>query len=185
MTATFAPAPSADADRGGTVAETDWEAGVAVKTSIRSGPGGLNRLDGQPRTALVLSWAALLGFFGRSIIDFRYVYPEQIPGVAATAVALVVHVAFLGGWIAALIALAGGHRWGGIACLGFALLPILLGATTATVFCPTPCETAAPLADIANWVCLALGILSAVSLVVFLRRSRTSGSAVGAGSEGS
>jgi hypothetical protein len=129
-----------------------------------------------------LSWAALLGFLARSIIDFRYVYPEQITDTAANAAALIAYVAILGGWVAALVALARGHRRGGIACLGFAILPILLGATTATVFCPTPCATAAPLADITNWVCLVLGVVSAVSLVALLR-THTSGVAVGSGSE--
>jgi len=140
-----------------------------VETATPSEPYGLFHLAGEPRTALVLSWAALLAFFGRSIIDFRYVYPDEIPDLAANAVALAVYIAILGGWVAALIGLAGGHRRSGIACLGFALLPILLGATTAAVFCPTPCATAAPMADIMNWVCLALGLLSAVSLVAYLR----------------
>ncbi len=147
-----------------------------------SEPRGLIHLAGEPRIALVLSWAALLGFFGRSIIDFRYVYPDQIPDVATNAVALTVYVAILGGWVAALIGLAGGYRRSGIACLGFALLPILVGGTTAAVFCPTPCATAAPMADITNWVCLTLGVLSAVSLVAYLRTG-TRSAAVGAGSE--
>lgn len=134
-----------------------------------SEPRGLIHLAGEPKTALVLSWAALLAFFGRSIVDFRYVYPDEIPDLAANAVALAVYVAILGGWVAALLGFAGGHRRSGIACLGFALLPILFGATTAAVFCPTPCATAAPLADITNWVCLALGVLSAVSLVTYIR----------------
>ena len=96
-------------------------------------------------------------------------YPDEIPDLAANAVALAVYVAILGGWVAALLRFAGGHRRSGVACLGFVLLPILFGATTAAVFCPTPCATAAPLADITNWVCLALGVLSAVSLVAYLR----------------
>jgi hypothetical protein len=154
-----------------------------METASPSEPRGLTRLVGEPGTALTLSWAALLGFFGRSIIDFRYVYPDEIPDLASNAVALAVYVAILGGWIAALIALAGGRRSGGIAGLGFAFLPILLAASTAAVFCPTPCATAAPLADITNWVCLALGVLSAVSLVAYLRSGRTS-AAVGSGSEG-
>lgn len=141
-----------------------------MEAGTPSEPRGLLHLAGEPRTALVLSWAALLAFFGRSIIDFRYVYPDEIPDLAANAVALAVYVAILGGWVAALIGLAAGHRRSGIACLVFAFLPILLGASTAAVFCPTPCATAAPLSDIANWVCLALGILSAVSLVAYLRR---------------
>jgi hypothetical protein len=141
-----------------------------VETVTPSEPRGPLHLAGEPRTTLVLSWAALLAFFGRSIVDFRYVYPDEIPDLAANAVALAVYVAILGGWVAALIGLAGGHRRSGIACLVFAFLPILLGASTAAVFCPTPCATAAPLSDIANWVCLALGILSAVSLVAYLRR---------------
>lgn len=134
--------------------------------------GGASRVRGSGvgrRTALVLSWAALLGFFGRSIIDFRYVYPDQILDTASNAIALVAYVAILGGWVAALIALAGHHRWGGVACLAFALLPILLGVTTEAAFCPTPCATAPPLADITNWVCLGLGVLSAVSLIAYLR----------------
>lgn len=154
-----------------------------MQTPTPSEPRGLIRVAGEPRTALVLSWAALLGFFGRSIVDFRYVYPEQILDTAANAIALALYVAILGGWVAALVALAGGRRRGGIACLGFALLPILLGASTATVFCPTPCATAAPLADITNWVCLALGVLSAASLVTYLRTRSTSRAASRPGSE--
>jgi hypothetical protein len=143
-----------------------------------AGGAGVSRVGGRvdgPKIALVLSWAALLGFFGRSIIDFRYVYPEQITDTMSNAVALVAYVAILGGWIAGLIALAGGRRSGAAACLGFAFLPILLGVTTEAVFCPTPCATAPPLADMTNWVCLALGALSAVSLVAYLRSGRESG----------
>ena len=123
------------------------------------------------RTALVLSWAALLGFFARSIIDFRYVYVEQMPDLSATVIVIVVYTAFVGGWVAALLALAAGQRRGALACLGLSLLPILFGASTEVAFCPTPCATAAPVGDILNWVCLALGIVSAISLVAYLRSS--------------
>jgi hypothetical protein len=123
------------------------------------------------RTALVWSWAALLGFFARSIIDFRYVYVEQMPDLSATVIVIVVYTAFVGGWVAALLALAAGRRRGALACLGFSLLPILLGASTELAFCPTPCGTAAPVGDILNWICLALGIVSAASLVALLRSS--------------
>lgn len=125
---------------------------------------------GAPRVALVLAWAALLAFFARSVIDFRYVYPEQIPDITSSALAIVVYTVVFGGWIIALGALAAGIRAGAIACLAFTALPILLGLTTAAVFCPMPCSTAAPVGDLLNLVCLALGVLSAVSLAGSLRR---------------
>jgi hypothetical protein len=120
------------------------------------------------RTALVLSWAAFLGFFARSIIDFRYVYVEQMPDLSTTVIVIVVYTAFVGG-CAALVALAAEQRRGALACLGLSLLPILLGTSTEVAFCPTPCGTAAPVADILTWACLALGIVSAISLVAYLR----------------
>lgn len=117
----------------------------------------------------MLSWAALLGFFARLIIDFRYVYVEQMPDLSATVVVIVVYTVFVGGWVAALLALAAGQRRGALACLGLSLLPILLGVSTEVAFCPTPCDTAAPIGDILNWVCLALGVTSAISLIAYLR----------------
>ena len=123
------------------------------------------------RTALVLSWAALLGFFARSIIDFRYVYVEQMPDLSATVIVIVIYTMFVGAWVAALLALAVGQRRAALACLGLSLLPILLGASTAVAFCPTPCDTAAPIGDILNWICLTLGSVSAISLVSYLRSS--------------
>jgi hypothetical protein len=124
---------------------------------------------GAPRVALVLAWAALLAFLARSLIDFRYVYPEQIPDTASNTLAILVYTAIFGGWIVALGALAAGIRSGAVACLAFAALPILLGLTTAVAFCPMPCSTAAPVGDVLNLVCLALGGLSAVSLAASLR----------------
>lgn len=124
------------------------------------------------RTALVLSWVALLGFFARSIIDFVYVYPEQLPDLTSVVIMIVVYTVVIGGWIGALLALAAGRRQGAIACLGFSLLPILLGLSVAVVFCPFPCATAAPVADILNVGCLVLGVISAVNLVLHLRSAR-------------
>jgi hypothetical protein len=121
------------------------------------------------RTAVVLSWAALLGFLARSIIDFRYVYVAQMPDLRASVVVIVVYTVFVGGWVGALLALAAGQRTGALACLGLLLLPILLGVSTEVAFCPTPCGIAAPVGDILNWVCLALGVASAISLIAYLR----------------
>jgi hypothetical protein len=119
----------------------------------------------------MLSLAAFLGFFARSIIDFRYVYVEQMPDLSATVTVIVVYTVFVGGWVVALLALAAGQQRGALACLVLSLLPILLGVSTEVAFCPTPCDTAAPVGDILNWVCLALGVASAISLVAYLRAS--------------
>jgi hypothetical protein len=138
--------------------------------------------EGVPKVALILAWAALLGFFARSMVDFRYVYPDQIPDTASNVVAIVIYTAILGGWIAALGAFAAGFRWGAVACLLFTVLPILLGVTTVAVFCPMPCTTAAPAGDVLNLLCLGLGLLSALALLASLRTWRSKPAAAEAAS---
>lgn len=122
--------------------------------------------------AVTLSWLALLAFLGRTMLDWRYVYPDEVPDGAVTVASLVVTIAFVAGWIWSIFAAGRGERRGTVGALAFVLfLGVGLGAATTASLCPTPCQTAWPLMEIANWVQLVPGVLAAVALGIQLRRS--------------
>jgi len=121
--------------------------------------------------AVTLSWLALLAFLGRTMLDWRYVYPIEVPEGAVTMMSLVVTVAFIAGWIWSILAAGRGARRGTVGALALVLfLGVGLGAATPVALCPSPCQTAWPLMEIANWAQLVLGVLAAIALGIQLRR---------------
>ncbi|HLF08602.1 MAG TPA: hypothetical protein VI789_04565 [Dehalococcoidia bacterium] len=124
--------------------------------------------------AVALSLIALISFLGRTFLDWRYVYQEFLAGVGPVALTTVVYLAFFGGWFWALLAAARRSRTGLVAALLFSLvLPVGLGVGTLASFCSSPCQTAWPLMEIANWSNLLFGLLAAVSAAVHLRQVRS------------
>jgi len=122
--------------------------------------------------AVTLTWLALLAFLGRTMVDWRYVYPDEVPEGAVTVMSLVVTVALIAGWIWSILAAGRGARWGTVGALALVLfLGVGLAASTTVALCPSPCQTAWPLMEIANWVQLVLGVLATVALGIQLRRS--------------
>jgi hypothetical protein len=100
---------------------------------------------------LALSSAALLSFLGRTFIDYGYVFPESgvtMPDLLPITFGV---LAYHGGWLLALIAAGRGRRGGQIAILVYNLLLLIFGVSTLTTFCPSPCRTAWPLAEILIW----------------------------------
>lgn len=122
--------------------------------------------------AIALSMIALLTFLGRTFLDFQYVMPDFFPSSGQTALGVVVYMALFGGWLWGLLAAVRGSRGGLIALLVFnLLLPFGAGVATLVSWCPSPCPTAWPLMEIANWTNLLLGLLAAVSVGLRLRQS--------------
>lgn len=122
--------------------------------------------------AVALSWLALLAFLARTFLDRGFVVPEQTSDVTTTAVAIVAYTAIFGAWIWAIGTAARGARRGLAVALVIALLlPIGLGLGTLVAFCPSPCRTAWPLMEVANWVGLVTGLAAAASLAHVLFRA--------------
>ncbi len=64
-----------------------------------------------------------------------------------------------------------GGRRGIVALLGFDLFfLIVIAVGTLVAYCPSPCRTAWPLGEIANWSSLAIGLLAAIALGLQFRR---------------
>lgn len=121
---------------------------------------------------ITLSLVALLIFMGRTFIDFQYVYVEFFPNPGEAALAILVNMALFGGWFWALLKASHGSRRGLMGALIFDLLfVLLLSVGTLFFYCPSPCDTAWPLAEIINWASLIVGLLAAVAVWLRLRRS--------------
>ena len=118
--------------------------------------------------ALLFSGGAFLSFLTRAFIDFRYVHAELGYTGAAFIWMTLAHLAFYGGWVAALVAASHRRRGAMYVLAGYAVLLVLFGFVTSTTFCPSPCRTAWPLGEIAIWSNYLLGIpavaLAALSL---------------------
>lgn len=114
-------------------------------------------------TGVALSIAGLLSMLGRTFLDYGYVYQEFIGGVGALGLVTLFNLAFFGAWIYALMAAGQGSRRAIIANFGFNLILVIFGLSTATAFCPTPCETAWPVGEILIWSNLAIGIPAAIA----------------------
>ncbi len=121
--------------------------------------------------AITLSVISLLVFLGRAFIDFYYVYGEFGIGMGMVTLAIVANAALFGGWIWSLLSAVRGGRRGVAVLLGFDLFFLLVIAVgTLVAYCPSPCQTAWPLGEIANWISLIVGLLTAVSLGIQFRR---------------
>jgi hypothetical protein len=123
--------------------------------------------------AVGLSVLSLVVYLGRAFIDFYYVYGEFGLGTGAVSLAIIVQMALFGGWIWALLAAVQGSRRGLAAGFGFNLFFLLvMGVGTLVSYCPSPCSTAWPLGEIANWTSLVVGLLAGISLALqFLKSS--------------
>ena len=123
--------------------------------------------------AITLSVIALLSLLARTFVDFQFVFNEfgSSPGQAALTVLMM--TALVGGWLWGLLAAARGGRGGLIAALIFSLLlPVGEGIGTLVAFCPSPCQTAWPLMEIANWSNVILGLAAALAVGLHLRQVR-------------
>lgn len=121
--------------------------------------------------AIAFSVISLLVFLGRAFIDFYFVFGEFGLDLGMVALAMLFYLVLFGGWIWALLAGVQSSRRGVFSLLVidlFFLLVIAIG--TLVSYCPSPCPTAWPLGEIANWTSLVVGILAAISLGLHLWR---------------
>ena len=121
--------------------------------------------------AITLSVISLLVYLDRAFIDFYFVFGEFGLDLGMVTLAMLFYLALFGGWIWALLVAVQGSRRGLYALFGFDLFFLLVIAVgTLVSYCPSPCQTAWPLGEIANWTSLVIGILAAVSLGLHLWR---------------
>lgn len=123
-----------------------------------------------PRTALVLAALAFLVFFGRALLDWRFVYPDFMAetDVATAAAAMAFYLVVGAIWLWGIVGLAAGRRSGANAVLILALVLVVGGVATPIALCAFPCQTAWPLMEIANWSGIVVGVLASAS--AFLSR---------------
>jgi hypothetical protein len=121
------------------------------------------RLLGSWRLVLVTATLAFLLFLVRSWLDWRFVFGEfmAVSDIWTAFGALVFYALIAAAWIATLVAIARQRRGGAIASLVLAALLLLVGGVATLVsLCPSPCGTAWPLMEIANWLGMAVGAVS-------------------------
>jgi hypothetical protein len=122
--------------------------------------------------AITLSVIGLLTWLGRLFLDWAY----EINGDDLTTLSLV-FVAFVGGWIWAMLAAIRGSRRGLIACLIFALfLDVGFALAMYLFWCPPGCG-GFPNSGLWlwTWAHLISGLLAAITLVFQLRQNKAAG----------
>ena len=120
---------------------------------------------------LWLSIATFATVLARGFLDFGYVFRE-FTDMSASAIAapMVGYVVFYTLWLWAFLTAARGSRGGAIAILAFdAFAAIAWGLGTIFFLCPTPCATAAPIADAVIYGNVLFGAAAAVAVFRTLR----------------
>jgi len=108
--------------------------------------------------AVFLSAASLLSFLARTFLDYGFVYQELSLTTASLAVVTLFNLAFIAGWIWALVSVSHSSRRAMFALLVYDALLVLFGLATLISFCPSPCQTAWPVGEVAIWSNLLLGV---------------------------
>ena len=108
--------------------------------------------------AVVLSIASLLSFLARTFLDYGFVYQELSLTNATLGVVTLFNLAFIGGWIWALVSASHGGRRAMFALLLYDALLVLFGLATLISFCPSPCQTAWPVGEVAIWSNILVGV---------------------------
>lgn len=129
------------------------------------------------RVALLLSVATLLAFLARALIDYGFVYRELYHGTRPISILTVVYLAFIAGWIWALLAASHNARPAMYVLLGYAAITALHAGVTQVVFCPVPCRTAWPIGQVVISLNLLLGIPAVVVALLSLGRKPSTPSA--------
>ena len=117
------------------------------------------------RSALFLSVATLLSFLARAFIDYGFVYRELYHGTRPISILTLAYIAFIGGWIWALLAASHNTSRAMYVLLGYNAIVVLHAGGTQLAFCPFPCQTAWPLGQ----VVISLNFLLGVPAVVLAR----------------
>ena len=121
--------------------------------------------------AITLAVISLLVFLARTFVDFYFVYGEFNLSIGVVGGTMLIQLALFGGWIWGLISAGQGSRRGLIAVFGFNLFFLLFIAVgTLVSYCPSPCRTGWPVAEITIWASLVAGMLAAFSLGIQIWR---------------
>lgn len=113
-------------------------------------------------SVITVSLISLLVFLGRTFFDFYYVYPEFNLGISVLTLIILANMALFGGWIWSLLSAVRGSRRGLILVLVFDIFfLVVIAVGTLVSYCPSPCQTAWPLGEYANWTSLIIGLLAA------------------------
>jgi hypothetical protein len=120
--------------------------------------------------ALILSVAALLSFLARTFIDYGFVYKDLYPSIRSIAILTLVNLAFIAGWIWALLAASHERRRAMYVLLIYGAVVVLHGVVTLVSLCPSPCPTAWPVGEVVIWSNVLVGFLAVVAIVSSLRR---------------
>ena len=121
--------------------------------------------------AITLTAIALLTELWRAFLDFQHVYSNFFQGAGMSFLAALIYTLLFAGWTWALLAAARKSRGGLIAALIINLLFLLIAPVgTLVKWCPSPCATLWPVAEIGNWINLIFGLLATVALALQFRR---------------
>ena len=127
--------------------------------------------------AITLSVMALLTFLGRIFLDWRYEsHLLGAPGSVQETMYVLLFLAFVGGWVWAMLAATSGSRLGLAARLVLVLLlDIGFALLTYLSLCPPASCNGLPNLWLWNWAQFILGLLAAVALVFQLTRKKVEG----------
>jgi hypothetical protein len=111
---------------------------------------------------IALNLISFINFIARSLLDWRYVYPDFIPpGSNQTIFGAVLYLFIFGVWFWGLIATAQSSRGALIMMMIFNLVFLLgVGLGTTLYFCPSPCPVIWPVSEVINWSNIIFGLLT-------------------------
>lgn len=127
------------------------------------------------KNAIWLSVLAFASFVARTTLEFRYVFTEDMfpQDLGTMSAAMVFYTLIITAWLLAHLQVERGIRRGWTWILVFSALTFLLAVGTTFSFCPTPCQTAWPVAEIMNWSQWVLGGLASYAAINQLRASKS------------
>lgn len=124
-------------------------------------------------TVIALNIAGFINFIARSLLDWRYVFPELMPAESDPFVyGAVFYILVFCIWFWALVAAAQSSRAALIVMLVLNLLFLFgVGLGTSIFFCPSPCPVIWPVSELINWSNMVFGFLTPLLSGLYLRRT--------------
>jgi hypothetical protein len=125
------------------------------------------------KNVMRLTIATLILFLGRTFVDFQYVFPEMMYETPTALLSLVIYTAIFGVWIQSLLGMERDQRgWFVTSLVITAFLFLGISLSTTLVYCPPPCQTFWPFAEIINWLDNIFGAVTLVATFLYLRQNR-------------
>ncbi len=120
------------------------------------------------KAALALSGASLLSFLARTFVDYGSVYRELNLEGGALGFVTLFNLGLFGGWVWALVAASHESRRAMFVLLGYSVLLVVFGLATSVSLCPSPCQAAWPVGEIAIWSNSVIGIPTTITVALSL-----------------